>query len=38
MVTWVVERIETLVGHGVRPKDIAVLAPYVEDILRFELQ
>ena len=39
MVDWVVDHITTLVQEGdVHPKDIAVLAPYVEDILRFELQ
>ncbi len=38
MLNWVVDHIVTLVGQGVHPKDIAVLAPYVEDILRFELQ
>ncbi|HEY3340542.1 MAG TPA: UvrD-helicase domain-containing protein, partial [Anaerolineae bacterium] len=38
MVSWIVDHITTLVEQGVPPKDIAVLAPYVEDMLRFELQ
>jgi hypothetical protein len=38
MVTWVVDHVAGLAGQGVRPRDIAVLAPYVEDVLRFELQ
>ena len=38
MVDWVVERVVALAQQGVQAKDIAVLAPYVEDILRFELQ
>ncbi len=38
MVDWVVAHIQELVAQGVHPRDIAVLAPYVEDVLRFELQ
>jgi hypothetical protein len=38
MVQGIVERIRELVQSGVKPKDIAVLAPIVEDVLRFELQ
>ncbi len=38
MVQQVVDRIRELVQSGVQPKDIAVLAPIVEDVLRFELQ
>ncbi len=38
MVQQIVERIRALVQGGVKPKDIAVLAPIVEDVLRFELQ
>ncbi|MCL5274903.1 MAG: hypothetical protein M1434_09210 [Chloroflexi bacterium] len=38
MVDWVVEHIRELIGQGAQPRDIAVLAPYVEDVLRFELQ
>jgi hypothetical protein len=38
MVQQIVERIRELVQSGVKPKDIAVLAPIVEDVLRFELQ
>jgi hypothetical protein len=38
MVSWVVGHIVSLVEGGVRPREIAVLAPYVEDVLRFELQ
>jgi hypothetical protein len=39
MLNWVVDHIITLVQErNVQPKEIAVLAPYVEDILRFELQ
>jgi hypothetical protein len=34
----VVERIVTLVQQGTPPDQIAVLAPFVEDVLRFELQ
>ena len=37
MVDWVAERIVALVESGVAPDEIAVLAPYVEDVLRFEL-
>jgi superfamily I DNA/RNA helicase len=38
MVSWVVDHIAGLVASGVQPSDIAVMAPYVEDVLRFELQ
>ena len=38
MVKWVADHIIQLTQQGVEPRDIAVLAPYVEDILRFELQ
>lgn len=38
MVDWVVERIRRLLAGGARPSDIAVLAPFVEDVLRFELE
>ncbi|MCL5997511.1 MAG: hypothetical protein M1546_15855 [Chloroflexi bacterium] len=38
MVDWVVNHIVDLAGRGVHPREIAVLAPYVEDVLRFELQ
>ena len=38
MVDWVVERIRRLVADGASPSDIAVLAPFVEDVLRFELE
>jgi hypothetical protein len=38
MVQGIVERIREQVQAGVKPKDIAVLAPIVEDVLRFELQ
>ena len=38
MVDWVVAHIRELIGQGAQPRDIAVLAPYVEDVLRFELQ
>ncbi|MGQ9814076.1 MAG: UvrD-helicase domain-containing protein, partial [Candidatus Roseilinea sp.] len=38
MVDWVVERIRRLVNGGALPSDIAVLAPFVEDVLRFELE
>lgn len=38
MVQAVVERIETLVSSGVRAGDIAIVAPLVEDVLRFELE
>lgn len=38
MVDWVVGHIIKLVGQGTHPREIAVLAPYVEDVLRFELQ
>lgn len=38
MVQRIVEHIHELVQAGVKPKDIAVLAPIVEDVLRFELQ
>ncbi len=38
MVRAVAERIVQLVGQGAQPGDIAVLAPFVEDVLRFELQ
>ncbi len=37
MVDWVVNHIQELVGQGTHPREIAVLAPYVEDVLRFEL-
>lgn len=37
MVQGVVDRINDLVGEGVKPAEIAVIAPYVEDVLRFEL-
>lgn len=37
MVQAVVERIAALVAQGARPNEIAVLAPFVEDVLRFEL-
>ena len=36
-IDWVVARILQQVEAGVAPSDIAVLAPYVEDVLRFEL-
>ncbi|HEY3289046.1 MAG TPA: UvrD-helicase domain-containing protein [Anaerolineae bacterium] len=38
MVDWVVDHVVELVGQGTHPREIAVLAPYVEDVLRFELQ
>ncbi len=38
MVDWVVARIRGLVADGVPAGEIAVLAPYVEDVLRFELE
>lgn len=38
MVKWVADHILELTQQGVQPRDIAVLAPYVEDVLRFELQ
>jgi hypothetical protein len=38
MVQEIVAHIRRLVQSGVQPKDIAVLAPIVEDVLRFELQ
>ena len=38
MVDWVVERIRRLLAEGVAPADIAVVAPFVEDVLRFELE
>jgi len=37
MVDWVAEQIVALVENGIAPSEIAVLAPYVEDVLRFEL-
>lgn len=37
MVQGVADRITTLVGEGVAPNEIAVIAPFVEDVLRFEL-
>ncbi len=37
MVNWVVNHINELVGQGAHAREIAVLAPYVEDVLRFEL-
>jgi hypothetical protein len=38
MVDWVVERIRRLLAGGALPSDMAVLAPFVEDVLRFELE
>ncbi len=38
MVDWVVERIRRLLAGGALPAEIAVLAPFVEDVLRFELE
>ena len=39
MVEWVVDQIESLVRNdGVPPGEIAILAPYVSDALRFSLQ
>lgn len=38
MVDWVVERIRRLLAGGALPSDIAVLAPFVEDVLRFQLE
>jgi hypothetical protein len=38
MVQAVVDRIHALLAQGVRPGEIAVVAPLVEDVLRFELQ
>jgi len=37
MVDAVAEQIGALVREGVAPQEIAVVAPYVEDVLRFEL-
>jgi len=36
-IDWVVARILQQVEAGIAPNDIAVMAPYVEDVLRFEL-
>ncbi|MCS7060818.1 MAG: hypothetical protein RMN25_06585 [Anaerolineae bacterium] len=38
MVDWVARQIERLLAADAQPADIAVLAPFVEDVLRFELQ
>ncbi|HVO42279.1 MAG TPA: hypothetical protein VMT34_06640, partial [Aggregatilineales bacterium] len=37
MVSWAADRIGELVASGVKPHEIAVLAPYLNDALRFEL-
>lgn len=38
MMDWVIERIRRLLAGGARPAEIAVLAPFVPDVLRFELE
>lgn len=38
MVRWVAERIRELVAGGVPPGEIAVVAPYVSDVMRFVLE
>ena len=38
MVQVVVDRIVRLVADGAEPKDISIVAPIVEDVLRFELE
>jgi hypothetical protein len=37
MVQQAVDTVRTLVDEGVQPAEIAIVAPYVEDVLRFEL-
>ncbi len=37
MVEWVTEKIESLVQSGVSPREIVVLAPFMNDSLRFSL-
>jgi hypothetical protein len=37
MITWAVDRIEGLIKDGTPAREIAVLAPYLNDALRFEL-
>jgi UvrD-like helicase family protein len=37
MIDWTADRIIELIGQGVEPREIAVLAPYLNDSLRFGL-
>jgi len=37
MVAWVIEQISSLIDHGVPPREIVVLAPFLGDSLRFTL-
>lgn len=38
MLDWIVDRIADLVRDGISPREIAVLAPFLPDALRFSLQ
>lgn len=38
MIRWVAERVTTLVEEGVTPADIAIVAPYVSEVMRFAIE
>ncbi|MFO7918549.1 MAG: hypothetical protein R6V13_10765 [Anaerolineae bacterium] len=38
MIRWVAERVAALVEEGVAPADIAIVAPYVSEVMRFAIE
>jgi len=38
MVHWIVERVAALVGEGTPPGEIAIIAPYVSEVMRFAIE
>jgi len=38
MIRWIVERVGELVSSGVSPGEIAIVAPYVSEVMRFALE
>jgi len=38
MVNWIIERVVALVEDGTSPSDIAIIAPYVSEVMRFAIE
>ena len=38
MLTWVADKIQSLLGKGIQPGEIVILAPFLSDALRFSLR